>query len=160
MVATCNPSMAPSWVAKKTMVVAAASANPMPPGMGPSPPQWGGGGASSAALLPVKREWADEPEDRELVAVKQEPKEIARRGVVGPEDYVGDDVDAVATAISERSLHEETEGRRHDKELEDLVFKQAVATNLTAKDKDDGWRRIRGEQREKFIDLVSSDEEY
>ncbi|KAE8792729.1 ABC transporter B family member 25 [Hordeum vulgare] len=81
------------------------------------------GSSSGAALLPVKRGWADELEDRKLVAVKQEPEEIARRGVVGPEDYFGDDVDAVAFAIAERSLCEEAERCRHDKELKDLLFK-------------------------------------
>ncbi|KAE8791449.1 ABC transporter B family member 25 [Hordeum vulgare] len=117
------------------------------------------GGPSGAALLPVKREWVDEPEDRELVAVKQEPEEFAHRGIVGPEDYVGDDVYAVAAAIFERSLREEVERRCHGEELEDLLFKQAVAANLAAKDKDDEWRRIREEQKEKFIDLVSFEEE-
>ncbi|KAE8783471.1 CDPK-related protein kinase [Hordeum vulgare] len=58
-----------------------------------------GGGVSGAVLLPVKRKWVDEPEDRELGAVKQGPEEIARRGFVGPEDYVGDDVHAVAAAM-------------------------------------------------------------
>ena len=96
-----------------------------------------------------------EPEDRELVAVKQEPEEIERRGVVGPEDFVDD----AMTTIAERSLRKEAERQRHDQELEDLMLKQAVATNLAAKDKDDEWRRIREEQRQKFIDLVSSDEE-
>jgi hypothetical protein len=47
--------------------------------------------------------------------------------------------------------------RRHH--IEDLILKQAVAANLAAKDKDDEWWRIREEQRQKFIDLVSSDEE-
>ena len=69
------------------------------------------------------------------------------------------DVDAVATAIAERSLREEAERRRHDEELEDLLLQQAVAANLAAKDKDDEWRRIREEQREKYIDLVSSYED-
>ncbi|KAE8781619.1 ABC transporter B family member 25 [Hordeum vulgare] len=109
------------------------------------------GGSSGAALLAVK-EWADESKDHELVAVKHEPKEIARRGVVGPEDYIGDDVDAVAAAIAGRSLHEEAEHRRHDEELEDLLFKQAVAANLAAKGKDDEWRRIDEEQRENVKD--------
>ncbi|KAE8770814.1 CDPK-related protein kinase [Hordeum vulgare] len=74
-------------------------------------------------LLPVEREWADESEDRELVALKQEPEEIARCGVIGPEDFVGDDVNAVATAIVERSLREEAERRRQEKELKDLMLK-------------------------------------
>ncbi|KAE8785930.1 CDPK-related protein kinase [Hordeum vulgare] len=85
-------------------------------------------------ILLVKREWADEPEDREFIAVKKESKEIARQGVVRPEDYVGDDVDAVATTIAKRIFHEEVERRRQYEELENLVFKQAVATNLAAKD--------------------------
>ncbi|KAE8772370.1 ABC transporter B family member 25 [Hordeum vulgare] len=88
-----------------------------------------------------------------------EPEEIARRGVVGTEDCVGDDVDVVATVIAERSLCKEAGRRRHDEELEDRLFKQAVAANLAVKDKDDEWRRIRKEQREKFIDLVGSGEE-
>ena len=46
-----------------------------------------------------------------------------------------------------------------DDELEDLILKQTVAANLATKDKDDEWRRIREEQREKFIDLVSSGED-
>ncbi|KAE8805068.1 ABC transporter B family member 25 [Hordeum vulgare] len=115
--------------------------------------------ASSVALLPVKREWTDELEDRKPVVVKHEPEEIVRRGVVGPKDYVGDDVDAVAAAIIERSLRDEAERRRHNEELEDLPFKQAVATNLAVKDKHDKWQRIRGEQRKMFIDIVSSNEE-
>ncbi|KAE8785064.1 ABC transporter B family member 25 [Hordeum vulgare] len=114
------------------------------------------GGPSDATLLPVKREWAVEPEDRHLVIVKQEPEEIARRGVVGPKDYVGDEVDMVAAAIGEWSLHEEAKRRHHDEELEDLLFKQAGAANLVVKDKDDERWRIREEKREKFIDLVSS----
>ena len=69
------------------------------------------------------------------------------------------DVYAVVAAIAERSLREEVERRRHQEELEDLVFQQAVAANLAAKEKDDEWRRIREEQREKYIDLGSSDEE-
>ncbi|KAE8780803.1 abc transporter b family member mitochondrial [Hordeum vulgare] len=77
----------------------------------------------------MKREWADELEDRELVDVKQEPEEIARRGIVGPDDYVGGDVDTT------------------------------VVTNLAAKEKDDEWWRIREEQKQKFINLVSSNEE-
>lgn len=106
----------------------------------------------------MKRECAEEPEDRNLVDVKQEPEEIERQVVVGPEYFVAN-VDAVAAAIAKRSLHEEAERRRHDEELEDLILKQAVATNLAVKDKDDEWRRIREEQRQKFIDLISSDEE-
>ena len=69
----------------------------------------------------MKREWSEEPEEIEVVAVKQEPEEIVRRGVVGPEDFVAD-VDAVVATIAERSLHEEVERRRHDEELEDLML--------------------------------------
>ena len=93
-------------------------------------------GRFGAALLPVKREWSEEPEEIELIAIKQEPEEIERRGVVRPEDFVAD-VDAVAAAIAERSLREEAERRRHDEELEDLQLKQAIVANLVAKDKDD-----------------------
>ena len=81
--------------------------------------------SSGASLLPVKREWSEEPEEIEVVAVKQEPEEIERRGVVGPEDFVAD-VDAVAAAIAERSLREEAERRRHDEELEALMLQQTV----------------------------------
>ncbi|KAE8805844.1 hypothetical protein D1007_17990 [Hordeum vulgare] len=101
------------------------------------------GSSSTATLLPVKREWADEPEDRELIAVKQEQEEIARRGIV----------------IAERSLHEEAESRYQDEELEYLMLKQAVAASSVAKEKDNEWWRILEEQRAKFINLVSSDEE-
>ena len=107
---------------------------------------------------PSPHEWSEEPEDFKFVPVKEEPEELGRRGVVGPEDFVAD-VDAVAAAIAERSLREEVEHRRHDEELKDLILKQAVAANLAAKEKDDEWRRIREEQREKYIDLGSSGEE-
>ncbi|KAE8781439.1 CDPK-related protein kinase [Hordeum vulgare] len=73
--------------------------------------------SSSARLLPVKRQWSEEPED--VVDVKEEPEELGRREVVGPEDFAAD-VDAVAAAIAENSLHEEAERRRHDEEIEDL----------------------------------------
>ncbi|KAE8781650.1 CDPK-related protein kinase [Hordeum vulgare] len=73
--------------------------------------------SSCARPLPVKREWSEEPED--VVAVEEEPEELGCRGVVGPEDFVAD-VNAVAAAIAERSLHEEAERRRHDEEIEDL----------------------------------------
>ncbi|KAE8792546.1 CDPK-related protein kinase [Hordeum vulgare] len=63
------------------------------------------------------RRQSEEPED--VVAVKEEPEELGRHGVVGPEDFVAD-VDVVAAAIAERSLHEEAERRRHDEEIEDL----------------------------------------
>ena len=106
----------------------------------------------------MKREWSEEPEEIEVVAVKQEPEEIERRGVVGPEDFVAN-VDAVAAAIAERSLCKEAERRSHDEELEDLILKQAVAANLVVKEKDDEWRRIREEQRQKFINLVSDEED-
>ncbi|KAE8771397.1 CDPK-related protein kinase [Hordeum vulgare] len=75
--------------------------------------------SSGARLLPVKRQWSEEPEDVEFVPVKEEPEELGRRGVVGPEDFVAD-VDAVAAAIAERSVHEEAERRRHDEKIEDL----------------------------------------
>ena len=39
------------------------------------------------------------------------------------------------------------------------MFQQAVASNLAAKEKDDEWRSIREEQREKYIDLDSFGEE-
>ena len=79
-------------------------------------------GRFGAALLPVKREWSEEPEEIELIAVKQEPEEIECRGIVGSEDLVAD-VDAVAAGIVERSLREEAECRRHDEELEHLILK-------------------------------------
>ncbi|EMS65681.1 hypothetical protein TRIUR3_33841 [Triticum urartu] len=82
------------------------------------------------------REWSEEPEEIEVVAVKQEPEEIGSRDVIRPEDFAAD-VDAIAAAIAERSLHEEAERWRHHEELEDLVFQQAVAANLAAKEKDD-----------------------
>lgn len=81
----------------------------------------------------MKRQWSEESED--VVAVKKEPEELGRRGVVGPKDFVAD-VDAVAAAIAERSLHEEAEHRRHDEEIEVLQLRQAVETNLVAKAKD------------------------
>ncbi|KAE8767928.1 CDPK-related protein kinase [Hordeum vulgare] len=114
------------------------------------------GSSSSAALLPVKRQWSEEPED--VVAVKEEPEELGRCGVVGPEDFVAD-VEAVATTIAERSLHEEAERRRHDEEIKDLQWRQAVEANIAAKAKDDEWRRIREEQKTMYINLDSSDEE-
>ena len=106
----------------------------------------------------MKREWSEEPEEIEVVAVKQEPEEIVRRGVVGPEDFVAD-VDAVTVAIAERSLREEAEHRRHHEELDYLVFQQAITANFAAKEKEDEWRRIREEKKAKYIDLGSSDEE-
>ncbi|KAE8774066.1 CDPK-related protein kinase [Hordeum vulgare] len=89
---------------------------------------------SFTRLLPAKRQWSEKPDD--IVAVKEEPEELGRRGVVGPEDFVAD-VDAVAAAIAERSLHEEAERRRHGEEIEYLQWLQAVETNLAAKTKDD-----------------------
>ncbi|KAE8772154.1 ABC transporter B family member 25 [Hordeum vulgare] len=115
-----------------------------------------GSSSSSARLLRVKRQWSEEPED--VVAVKEEPEELGRRGVVGLEDFVAD-VDAIAAAIAERSLHEEAERRRHDEEIEDLQWRQAVEANLAAKAKDDEWRRIREEQKAMYIELCSSGEE-
>ncbi|KAE8817981.1 CDPK-related protein kinase [Hordeum vulgare] len=93
----------------------------------------GSSSSSDARPLPVKRQWSEESED--VVAVKKEPEELGRRGVVGPKDFVAD-VDAVAAAIAERSLHEEAEHRRHDEEIEVLQLRQAVETNLVAKAKD------------------------
>ncbi|KAE8812445.1 CDPK-related protein kinase [Hordeum vulgare] len=100
--------------------------------------------------------WSEEAED--VLAIKEEPEELGRRGVVGPEDFVAD-VDAVAAVIAERSLHEETERRHHNEEIEDLQWQQAVEANLAAKAKDDEWRHIRVEQRAMYIDLCSSGEE-
>ncbi|KAE8773147.1 CDPK-related protein kinase [Hordeum vulgare] len=116
----------------------------------------GSSSSSGARPLPVKRQWSEEPED--VVVVKEEPEELGRRGVVGPEDFVAD-VDAVAAAIAEPSLHEEAERRRHDEEIEDLKWRQAVEANLVAKAKDDEWRRICEEQRAMHIDLCNSGEE-
>ena len=70
----------------------------------------------------------------------EEPEELGRRGVIGPEDYVAN-VDAVAAAIAERSVREETERQRHAEELEDLEWRQAVAANEKAEE----WRRISAE---------------
>ncbi|KAE8772725.1 Jasmonate O-methyltransferase [Hordeum vulgare] len=63
---------------------------------------------------------------------QEEPEELGRRGVVRPEDFVAD-MDAVAAAIAERNLHEEAERRRHDEEIEDLKWRQAVEANIAAK---------------------------
>ncbi|KAE8800137.1 CDPK-related protein kinase [Hordeum vulgare] len=112
------------------------------------------GSSSSAPLLPVKRQWSKESED--VVVDKEEPEELGRRGVVGPEDFVAG-VEAVAAAIAERNLHEEAERRRHE-EIEDLQWRQAVEANIAAKAKDDEWRRICEEQKAMYIDLGSSDE--
>ncbi|KAE8797030.1 CDPK-related protein kinase [Hordeum vulgare] len=71
----------------------------------------------SAPLLPVKRQRSEESED--VVTVKEEPEELGRRGVVGPEDFVTD-VEVVAAAIAECRLHEEAERRCHDEEILDL----------------------------------------
>ncbi|KAE8812127.1 ABC transporter B family member 25 [Hordeum vulgare] len=118
-----------------------------------------GSSSSSARLLPMKRQWSEEPEEPEdIVAVKEEPEELGRRGVVGPEDFVGD-VDVVAAAIAECRLHEEAERQRHAEEIEDLQWRQAVEANLAAKVKDDEWRCICEEQRAMYIDLSSSSEE-
>nr|XP_020164056.1 uncharacterized protein LOC109749520 [Aegilops tauschii subsp. strangulata] len=95
---------------------------------------------SSAAGGEIFREWSEELEETEFVPVKQEPEELGNRGVIGPEDFVVD-VDAVAAAIAEWSLREEAERWCHHEELEDLVFQQAFAANLAAKEKDDEWRR-------------------
>ncbi|VAH27925.1 unnamed protein product [Triticum turgidum subsp. durum] len=107
--------------------------------------------SSGAGLLPVKREWSKEPEDFEFVLIKEEPEELGRREVVGPEDFVAD-VDVVAAAIAERSVREEAERRRHHEELEYLQFWQAVASNLAAREKDDEWWRIGEQQRAKGLD--------
>ncbi|KAE8774315.1 CDPK-related protein kinase [Hordeum vulgare] len=117
---------------------------------------YAGSSSSSARLLLVKRQWSEEPED--VVAVKEESEELGRHGVVGPEDFVAD-VDAIASAIAEHSLHEKAERQCHDEEIEDLQWRQAVEANLAAKAKDDEWRRIREEQKAMYIDLGSSDEE-
>ncbi|KAE8784928.1 CDPK-related protein kinase [Hordeum vulgare] len=82
----------------------------------------GSSSSSGARLLPVRRQWSeepDEPKDVEFVPVKEEPAELGRRGVVGPEDFVAD-VYAVAAAIAEHSMHEEAERRRYDEKIEDL----------------------------------------
>ncbi|KAE8776680.1 CDPK-related protein kinase [Hordeum vulgare] len=62
----------------------------------------GSSSSSDADLLPVKREWSEDEEEPEERAIKEEPEELGRRGVIGPEDYVAD-VDAVAAAIAERA---------------------------------------------------------
>ncbi|KAE8784509.1 CDPK-related protein kinase [Hordeum vulgare] len=118
----------------------------------------GSSSSSGAHLLPMSRQWSEEPEDVEFVPVKEEPEELGRRGVVGPEDFVAD-VDAIAAAIAERSVHEEAEHRHYDEKIEDLQWRQAVKANLVAKAKDDKWRRIRKEQRAMYFDLCSSGEE-
>ncbi|KAI4970832.1 hypothetical protein ZWY2020_001746 [Hordeum vulgare] len=123
----------------------------------------GSSSSSGVGFLPVKREWSEDEEDPKepapfaFVPVKEEPEEPASlglRGVVGPEDYVGD-FDVVAAAIAERSLREEAERRRHAEELEALQWQQAVAANEKAED----WRRIRAEQTAKYVDMCSSGEE-
>ncbi|KAE8804814.1 ABC transporter B family member 25 [Hordeum vulgare] len=91
--------------------------------------------SSGARPLLVKRQWSEEPED--VVA----------------------DVDAVAAAIAEHSLHEEAERWRHNEEIEDLHLRQAVEANLDAKAKDDEWRRIHEQQRAMYINLYGSGEE-
>ncbi|KAE8817184.1 CDPK-related protein kinase [Hordeum vulgare] len=127
----------------------------------------GSSSSSGTGLLLMKREWSEdeeepeEPDEFDFVPIKEEPEEpasLGRRGVVVPEDYVAD-VDAVASAIAERSVREEAERRRHAEELEVLEWRQAVVANLAAKEKYDEWRRIREEQRAKYIDLCNSDEE-
>ncbi|KAE8817979.1 ABC transporter B family member 25 [Hordeum vulgare] len=121
----------------------------------------GSSSSSGAGLLPVKREWSEDEHEPEERAVKEEPEELAslgRRGVVGTEDYVAD-IDPVAAAITERSVREEADRRRHVEELEDLEWRQVVAANLAAKEKHEEWRRIHEEQSTKYIDLCSSDEE-
>ncbi|KAE8812789.1 CDPK-related protein kinase [Hordeum vulgare] len=62
----------------------------------------GSSSSSGSRLFPVKREWSEEPEDGAIVPVKEEPEELGRRGVIGPEDFVAD-VDAVAAAIADSS---------------------------------------------------------
>ncbi|KAE8784593.1 ABC transporter B family member 25 [Hordeum vulgare] len=124
----------------------------------------GSSSSSGAGFLPVKREWSEdeeEPAPFAFVPVKEEPEEPApldRCGVVGPEDYVAD-FDAVAAAITERSVREEAERRRHAEELEALQWQQAVAANVAANEKAEEWRRIRAEQVAKYVDLCSSDED-
>ncbi|KAE8789843.1 CDPK-related protein kinase [Hordeum vulgare] len=85
----------------------------------------GSSSSSGARPLPVKRQWSKEPED--VVVVKEEPEELGPRGVVGPEDFVAD-VDAVAAAIAERSLHEEAERERHDEEIECKLQRNSVSS--------------------------------
>ncbi|KAE8767960.1 CDPK-related protein kinase [Hordeum vulgare] len=119
--------------------------------------RWTNRGMSPPASFRV-RETEEYDRRQDVVAVKEEPEEVGRRGVVGPEDFVAD-VEAVAAAIAERSLHEEAERRRHDEEIEDLQWRQAVEANIAAKAKDAEWRRIREEQKAMYIDLGSSDEE-
>ncbi|KAE8780587.1 CDPK-related protein kinase [Hordeum vulgare] len=112
----------------------------------------------------MKREWSEEEEELDefdFVPVKEEPEEPAsldRRGVVGPANYVAD-IDAVAVAITERSVREEAECGHHAEELDDLEWRQAVAANLAAKEKYEEWRRIREELTAQYIDLCSSGEE-
>ncbi|XP_044377381.1 uncharacterized protein [Triticum aestivum] len=123
----------------------------------------GSSSSSGAGFLPMKREWSDEEEPEPpapfaFVPVKEEPEEpapLGRRGVVGPEDYVAEDFDAVAAAIAERSMREEEERSRHAQQLEALEWQQAVAANKKAEE----WRRICAEQAAKYVDLCSSCEE-
>jgi hypothetical protein len=124
-------------------------------------------GSSSAGASSSRASSSGAPPPRvKLEPVKLEPGELAgagadppRRGVIGPEDFVVTDFDAVAAAIAERSLREEEERRRHEEELDALVVQQAVVANLTAKEKHDEWQRIGKEQASKYVDLVSSDED-
>ncbi|KAI4995301.1 hypothetical protein ZWY2020_035204 [Hordeum vulgare] len=127
----------------------------------------GSSSSSGAGFLPVKREWSEDEEEPEepapfaFVPVKEEheePAPLGRCGVVGHEDYVAD-FDAVAAAITERSVREEAERRRHAEELEALQWQQAVAVNVAANEKAEEWCHIRAEQTAKYVDLCSSGEE-
>ncbi|KAE8791172.1 Jasmonate O-methyltransferase [Hordeum vulgare] len=127
----------------------------------------GSSSASGEGLIPMKREWSEdeeepeEPDEFDFVPIKEEPEEpapLSRRGVIGPEDYVAD-VDAIASAIAERSVRQEAKHRRHGEDLEDLEWRQTVAANIAAKEKYEEWHRIRKEHKAKYIDRSSSSEE-
>ncbi|KAE8819147.1 cdpk-related protein kinase [Hordeum vulgare] len=123
--------------------------------------------SSDAGLLPVKREWSEdeeepkEPDEFDFGPVMEEPEEpasLGRRGVVGPKDYVAD-VDAVAAASAERSMHEGGGAPTSRRGARRPQWRQAVDANLAAKEKYEEWRRIREEHMAKYIDLCSSGEE-
>ncbi|XBI47249.1 hypothetical protein VPH35_111247 [Triticum aestivum] len=102
----------------------------------------GSSSSYAAGFLPVKRLWSNEEEEPEP-----------------PAPFAFIPFNAVAATITERSVREEEERRRHAEELEALEWRQAVADNVAANEKADEWRRIRKEQSEKYVDVCSSGEE-
>ncbi|KAE8804519.1 abc transporter b family member mitochondrial [Hordeum vulgare] len=102
----------------------------------------GRGVPCSMEFLPVKREWADEPEDHNSSPSSRSRRRLHAEASQSPKITSATMPTRVATAIAERSLNEVAERQRHDEELKDLLFKQAVAANLAGKDKDDEWRLL------------------